>query len=202
MRKKEKGIIALLSLLILLISGTVYINLEKPTKILLDGENTEIIMELEATVLEEKEDNNITVYICGYVNKPGNVTVEEGERLGNALEYVGGLAEEADLNAINLAHKLYDEEMIYIPKKGETINEQSDYLNGNSEVYTGAKKININRATAYELESLPGIGSVTAKKIINYRKTNNGFNSIEELKNVPGIGEKKFESLAEYIIAK
>ena len=98
-----------------------------------------------------------------------------------------------------MAYILSDGEKIYIPKKGETISSESTFLYGGTTLST---KININKATQTELETIPGIGPSTALKIINYRKENGKFSSIEDIKNISGIGDAKFENIKDYISIK
>lgn len=157
--------------------------------------------------LQEKEevqevisDVNIMVHISGEVYKPGLVELRLGQRLKDAVEYAGGLKKDADIDRINLAKKLVDEDKIYIPKIGE---ENDDIIDMSIESFQGdnensTAKININNCSKEALISLPGIGEVTAEKILKYRKENK-FNQIEDIKNVSGIGEKKFEAIKDLI---
>lgn len=165
---------------------------------------------------EEEEDNNkiiankanektnskmITVYISGEVNKPGIITIEEGKRLSDAVKDLGDFTEYADLNRVNLAVKLVDEQHYIIPKIGEEL--QTQQTSNDDQSYSSSenqnKKININSATLQELDSLPGVGEATANKILKYREDNSNFKSIEEIKNVNGIGDKKYEDIKDLI---
>lgn len=163
-------------------------------------------------VIEEKnvknEENNITnkvitVYISGEVNKPGIVTLSDGDRLATAVEKVGGTTKKADLNGVNMAVKLQDEMHYIIPKIGDMARsnnsklETNDNTNQNEPLKTS--QININTATIEELDKLPGVGEATANKIVSHRNDNGEFKSIEEIKNVNGIGDKKFEEMKELI---
>lgn len=149
---------------------------------------------------QSSTDSTIVVYICGAVKESKVITLKENSRICDAIDAVGGLTNEADLTNINLAYILEDGEKIYIPKNGEEIknNEISSYLESN----TSTNKININKATQTELETIPGIGPSTALKIINYRKENGKFLKIEDIKNVSGIGDAKFEKIKDYISIK
>jgi competence protein ComEA len=121
---------------------------------------------------------------------------------GDALILVGGVLPAADLTAVNLAHKLIDEEMIYIPKKGE---KPKSYSGQGASASSAAAStindavININTTNEAQLDRLPGVGPSTAKKIISYRNEKGKFSSIEDIKNVPGIGEQKFKELKDKI---
>lgn len=157
----------------------------------------EIIEELENEELPMGEEpQEIMIHISGQVYKPGIVVIKSGSRVIDAVDLAGGLKKDADLDKINLAKKLSDEEKIYIPKIGE---EDIPIQGLNYEESLGvSNKVNINTSTKDELLSLPGIGEVIADKIIKYRNQNI-FKNIEDIMNVSGIGEKKFESIKELI---
>ncbi|MDU7532388.1 MAG: ComEA family DNA-binding protein [Peptoniphilus harei] len=144
---------------------------------------------------EEKEE--IMVHISGAVNKPGILRLDSSKRLVDALDLAGGARDDADLDRVNLAARLHDEEKIYIPKVGEVQGNISSIASNPSSSDTSSK-ININSADLSELTKIPGVGEKTAQKIIDYR-ANNSFSSIDDIKNVPGIGDKKFESMKDYI---
>ena len=172
--------------------------------------------------LKEEKGEKIIVHISGAVNQEGIVELEENSRIADAIEKVGGLKENAETKEINLAYKLEDGMKIYIPTKEESENKQKEAANQeNQYVYEGIKektsqtnslqvnnepketiknkKVNINKASQEELDSLPGIGPSTAEKILEYRKQNGNFKSIEDIKEVSGIGESKFEKIKEMI---
>ena len=157
-------------------------------------------------IREESKISNkeITVFVSGEVNKPGVVTLKEGERLAVAVEKLGGTTKKADLNNINLAMKVKDEEHYIIPKYGDIKREKNNKEESitekdNSNDKEESQKININTASIEELDKLPGVGEATANKIVNHRKENGDFKNIEEIKNVNGIGDKKFENMKELI---
>lgn len=133
------------------------------------------------------------MHITGAINNPGVVVLEEGSRIVDALEAAGGETDEADVNRLNLAYVLEDGEKLYIPSKNE--EEQKYITQGKDNMSEGQSKININSAQIEELITLPGVGEATANKIIEYRKENGKFQKIEDLKNVPGIGDSKFENI-------
>ncbi len=145
---------------------------------------------------EEVRNSNgkIVVYISGAVKNPGIYELDKEARIYNLLDICGGVLENADLDKINPAQKLVDSDKIVIPVKKEE-SEEEDYYEEDE------GKININEATLEELKTLTGIGEATAKKIIEYRK-NNTFNDIEDIMNVPGIGESKFENIKDEICTK
>lgn len=144
-----------------------------------------------------KNDDRIGVYISGEVKNTGVYYLKKDSRITDLINICGGLTEEADVSKINPAQKLNDSDKIIIPKKEENLNTQSIEDNNESDINV-QEKININTATKDELTSLNGIGESTANKIINYRNKNK-FKEIEDIMNVPGIGEAKFNNIKDYI---
>lgn len=151
----------------------------------------------------EKESSFIKVYVAGEVNSPGVIELEEGSRIEDAIQGAGGVKAEANLKNINLAYEVSDGEKIYIPNLSEESEEENVLEPNTSNSSTNAKgKVNINKATATELTSVPGIGASTAQKIITYREENGKFQTIEDVKKVSGIGDSKFESMKDFIAVK
>ena len=161
---------------------------------------------------DKKKENTIIVHITGEVKNAGIIELPEESRIADAIEQAGGVTENADLDEVNLAFVLSDGQKVYIPnKKEKELNEAKVYITAESgnnviikdKVEGGKKqKVNINEAKQEELEELPGIGPSIAKKIIEYREQNGKFTSIDELQEVKGIGEAKFENIKEYITVK
>lgn len=154
----------------------------------------------DTLVNEEKENEMITIYISGQVNNPGVVSVSNDKRLIDAIEILGGTTKDADLNRVNMALKVEDEGHYIIPKIGEEVLDNS--LQNNIKQYGDesiGNKININTASISELDDLPGVGEATANKIYKYREENGNFKSIEEIKSVNGIGDKKYEDIKDLI---
>ena len=149
---------------------------------------------VESEVKKVNAEKQISVYICGEVLKPGVYTMKEGDRVKALLDAAGGFTPNADPNVVNLSARIQDEEKIRIPSKNENITEQSDQ---NTAGIKG--KININSATKEQLETLDRIGSTLAQRIIDYRNAHGRFKTIEELKNVSGIGDKTFEHFKDNI---
>ena len=153
---------------------------------------------------EDEEVEEIIVHITGEVNKPGIVVLKSNSRIADAINKAGGATKEADLNQINLAYILEDGQKIYIPNKNEKIDED-EYITegnrnniGNSNSKEG-EKVNINEAMQTELEELPGIGPSLASRIIEYREQNGDFKKIEELQNVKGIGDAKYDDIKDKV---
>ena len=146
----------------------------------------------------------IIVDVEGAVVSPGVVRLPEGSRVFEAVEAAGGTVETADYGRVNLAEKITDGAAIYIPFRGE---EQTDRTPGMSSVGSAVSTasgdsgglININTADKAALMQLPGIGEVYAQSIIDYRQSVGAFQRIEDIKNVYGIGDGKFEKLKDLI---
>lgn len=138
----------------------------------------------------EEVPETITVDVDGQVNMPGVYELEQGSRVNDAIQAAGGLSEGADTRHVNKAKVLSDGEKIYIGAEGEEVIAKSDA--------TSNSMININTATKESLMTLDGIGEVYSQRIIDYRQQKK-FKSIEEIKNVKGIGDKTFEKIKDSI---
>ena len=144
----------------------------------------------------------VVIYVTGAVKNPGVVELNSSQRLKDAIELVGGFTEDADIGSINLAEFVKDEQHYVVTKIGETPSPQTVSSNIGTTTPNGAKNnslININTATKEELQSLNGIGDALSQRIIDFREQNGAFSDIESIKNVSGIGEKKFEGIKDYI---
>jgi len=168
------------------------------------GDEEESLAE-ETNVVTESEPKTtmIMVDIGGAVNDPMVAELEEGSRVEDAINAAGGVTEEADLTEINRAAFLEDGDKILIPEKQDVaLNDISNATDGSAKgSYTSYSddRININTAGSEELQQLDGIGPVTAEKIIEYREKSGNFKTIEDIKNVSGIGEKTFDKLKDDI---
>ncbi|MDI6601471.1 MAG: helix-hairpin-helix domain-containing protein [Thermoanaerobacteraceae bacterium] len=146
------------------------------------------------------EIKTVFVHVAGQVKNPGVYELKNGLRVIDAVNMAGGPLQDADLDSLNLAKKLSDEEKIYVPKKGEMPPASNNVPNSAVQSSTAINgKININTAGIEELKSLPGIGDVLARNIIDYRNANGPFNKIEDIVNVPKIGPKTFENIKDKI---
>ena len=145
----------------------------------------------------EKKEKNIFVHISGCVITEGVYEVKPNSRVKDVVEMAGGFCDEVDYSTINLSKILKDEMRIHVYKKNEA--KSSNIANDDvlSEVDSNGK-VNINKASLEELMTLPGVGKTRAKVIIDYRNKNK-FKSIEDIKNISGVGEKSFEKLKEKI---
>ncbi len=166
------------------------------------NENYENLEIEDVSKTEEKvEITKIKVHIAGSVVTEGIIELEEGARVADAIKEAGGTTADANTKKINLAQKLQDGQKIYIPNQNETEEDIMENLGETIEENSinSSSKVNINTATQTELELLSGIGPSIASKIISYRKENGKFKTIEDIKNVPGIGEAKFNSIQDQI---
>ncbi|MGN1013415.1 MAG: helix-hairpin-helix domain-containing protein [Clostridia bacterium] len=173
------GILILLSII-----SIIFQNINDKNKIEINGNE----------IQTNKFENEIAVYITGEVKQPGVYYIENGLRLNDLIEVCGGLTDKADLSDINLAEKLNDSDKIDIP----SIIVEKDEMNSISDIDNNNDLININTASKEELKTLNGIGDTLANNIIEYRN-NCKFDTIEDILNVNGIGESKYDGIKEYI---
>ena len=175
----------LIGILILLsITSIIFQNINDKNKIEINGNE----------IQTNKFEDEIAVYITGEVKEPGVYYIESGLRLNDLIEVCGGLTDNADLSDINLAEKLNDSDKIDIP----SIIAEKDEMNSISDIDNNNDLININTASKEELKTLNGIGDTLANNIIEYRN-NCKFDTIEDILNVNGIGESKYDGIKEYI---
>lgn len=209
MDKKQAGIFAFMAAVILGLTGFIVfkeLNQNEGSGLMLIDNysygNQDINGIMDNNINDNSEQNSensptkIKVYITGQVRNPGVIEVEEGSRLEDVVEKAGGFLEDADLLRINLAIKVKDEGMYIIPKEGDPIPEA---MYSPSNVQKDESKININTASEAELQQLPRIGPALAKSIVEYREKYGPFKKIDEIKNVPRIGDKTFEGLKDLI---
>ena len=216
---KQKKIIAII-LIILVVIAYYYFYLRDTTEEISNQD-----LEVNNTQENNQTNETIVVHVSGAVNIEGIVELDSGSRIANAIEKAGGIKENADMTDINLAYPLEDGMKIHISTKEETeanknnentpaesyvtvasggVNskEATNSTQSSSTSDMSSKKVNINTATQEELDTLPGIGPSIAAKIIDYREQNGKFNSIEEIKEVSGIGEAKYEKIKASITIK
>ena len=146
--------------------------------------------------------STIVVHVGGAVAEPGVRELEEGARVQDAVDAAGGFAEGAARDELNLARVLVDGEQIVVPSLEEAdaaAGAAPDGGGGATGASSAGGKVNLNRATAAELDALPGVGPSTAEKIVADREANGPFRTVEDLKRVSGIGDKKFADLADLV---
>lgn len=174
-----------------------------------DGSNENLNSGEETRV---KDETIIQVYVCGEVKRPGVYRLTEGARLYEAID-MAEAKNGAETQLLDMARKLVDGESILVPAAGE--NPENDSASPGNSSKTAANiqksipgtaaqgKLNINRASVQELdEGLPGIGPSLAQRIVDYRSSSGGFKQIEDIKNVSGIGDKKFAAIKELICVR
>lgn len=145
----------------------------------------------------------VAIDVKGAVSMPGIYTMSSDERVNDAINKAGGLTEKADAAAVNLAQKVQDEMVIYVPAEGEEAPPVQTAppvsSDSNNKEASSQALININTADSAALQELPGIGESKAQAIIDFRETDGPFSAVDDLKNVSGIGDKTFEKLAPLI---
>jgi len=165
--------------------------------------------------IKDAVQDEIKVYVVGCVKNPGIVTLNRGQLIDDAVRAAGGATEEADLQNINLVYRLKENVMLHIySKKDSAVHKESGEAGGGIKIIKDSggavindnltqskenSKVNINTATASELDTLPGIGEATAADIISYRENNGPFKTIKDIMKVPRIKESRFNSIKDYI---
>jgi len=201
---QEKITIILLVIVIVIGGGMVlYKNINSEDNIIINRASD--ITENNPAI--QKEIPSVIIHIAGAVKTPGVYQLKSTSRIVDAVKIAGGENEEANLDLINLAALLKDGQKIIVPYKtysetGEKIN--ANTYNNATSIYSSSSasisaKININTDNANILQTLPGIGPVLSERIIEYRNQNGLFGVIDDIKNVSGIAEKKFEGIKELI---
>ena len=142
-------------------------------------------------LLPSATPGNILVDVSGAVNAPGLYEVSPGSRVADAVKAAGGLSSDAQMTNLNLASPLQDGQKVYVPSTSDPIT--FDPLDNENQI------ININAASLAELATLPGIGEGRAADIITYRQNNGAFDTIDEIMNVPGIGQGIFDQIKDRI---
>ena len=148
----------------------------------------------------DKNEGMVTVDVKGAEKKPGVYQLKSRSRVHDALLKAGGMTDEADLKSINQAQKLVDEAVVYVAKVGENVVDVTTNTSASSAT-SQAKSglVNLNTATEADFQTISGIGQKRAQDIIAYREANGKFKSVDDLKNVTGIGAKTLEKLKEYV---
>ena len=149
-------------------------------------------------------DGLVVVHVAGEVTRPGVYRLRGSDRVKDAVDLAGGGTRRADLDGLNLAAKVEDGRQIVVPRRGATAPaEAAAPASGGAAAAGGAgppsAPINLNTATAEQLDTLDGVGPTTARKIIDYREQHGGFGSVNELDRIPGIGEKRMAALRDHV---
>lgn len=211
-RKLDKDYIVI-GIIIIAVIIFIVLNIGKVTEFNKEEkENTTINPSIEESKndIEEKENKEepkemgtgIFVHIDGWIQNPGVYEIKENDRVNTIIEKAGGLKEGASIKSINLAARLSDGDKIYIPNREEEKQIETTEVKRNNTgtvKITKNSKININKASISELKQITGIGESTANKIIDYRDNVGKFKKIEDIKEVKGIGDSKYESIKDKI---
>ena len=213
--KENKKLVIVIIVVLLLTGLFCYFRFRESENVDVFQPEDGIVTNESTNTVEEVEEEMIIVHVSGEVKEPGIVKLKEGERIADAIEKAGGATDDADLSKLNLAYVLEDGVKVRIPKKneeenaGEYVSEESGEeviqegsVEAEENTQTTSKVVNINKANQEELMTLPGIGESTAQKIIDYRKENGNFQTIEDIKNVSGIGDSKFNQIKSLIKVK
>jgi len=193
---RYRGYIILCSVLSLIVGGVIGYFTPRPQA------STPIIVSTPLptpTPLPTSTPLPIRVHVSGAVRQPAVYRLPPGSIVQEAVDAAGGPAPDADLERINLALELQDQQKVYVPRQGEANPPPSVSGGASGSGGSAGALVNINTATATELETLPRIGPVTAQRIIEYREANGPFEAIEDIQNVPGIGPATFEGLKDLI---
>ena len=216
---KNKKIIGLAIITIIIFIVSIFLYKQKSSNAFKEEYMTEIFeeesndnmeytetLEEDTTIINEDsiDRNKIIVEIKGEVEKPDVYQLEEGSIIKDLIDMAGGVTEEADLSRINRAEELLNHELIIIGNindetESSVVQNNSTYSSNGNNSDKGNTLININTEDLEQLKEITGIGNIKAQSIIDYREANGGFKSLEELKNVDGIGDKTFEKIKEQI---
>ncbi|MBS1008951.1 helix-hairpin-helix domain-containing protein [Leuconostoc suionicum] len=188
-------------IILLILAAIIYCAYSHQTK---EVQQTSLSSSISSTSGVKKSESShenrsiVMVDVKGAVKNPGVYKITSFARVQTAIAQAGGTLEEADMQQVNLAQKLTDGQIVYVPMRGET---SSPVNNGSTSAMstTDNEVINLNTATVVELQKLDGIGVKKAEQIIAYREEHGEFKSIEEIKQVSGIGEKRFEALKDKV---
>lgn len=204
--------VASIALVVLLVAGYGLISFLSSDGLTIEKVNTEQSKVAEETKAATSDTDSysekhsaqlgLVVHVSGAVKNPGIHELKEGARVGDAVEAAGGFTKDAASDALNLARLLLDGEQIIVPTEKEI--EEGQSFSGSNSSYKEASstengKVNINTASVEQLDTLPGIGPAIAQRIIDDREANGLFSTIEDLKRVSGIGDKKYSNLADSI---
>lgn len=157
---------------------------------------------------EEGRAEQVLVHVAGEVRRPGVYRLKDGMRVDDAVRLAGGATRRADLGAVNLAAKVEDGRQVLVPRRAPAGRAAPAGAAGPGAAAGGAADaagaggggpLNLNTATLEQLDTLDGVGPATAQKILDFREERGGFGSVEELGEIPGIGEKRLAALRETV---
>jgi competence protein ComEA len=197
---RQRAAVAVLVLAALLGAGVVWLRAAPRLAAPAGVEEASAAGTLPRVQPQERAGDRVTVHVAGRVRRPGMVRLAAGSRVQDAIRAAGGAAAGADLDAVNLARKLVDGEQVRVPARGEPAAALPAGVAGpgGAGAEIPAAPLDLNTATAEQLDALPGVGEVTAGPIVAYRSAH-PFTAVEELLEVPGIGQRRFEQLKDLV---
>ena len=202
MEINQKQILIIVGTIATFLVGIVFLMYQKGSneeELLWETVESNVSSVTESTDLAQ-EDLVILVDIKGEIKQPGVYELAHDARLNELILLAGGFTENAEVRQINLAEKLSDQQMIYVPNQDELTFSIDQLIEDEVEMAQSSTTVNINTADLTELQQLPGVGPSKAQAIIAYREENGLFKSIEGLLEVSGFGEKTFEKLKDSIV--
>ncbi|MCK1238615.1 helix-hairpin-helix domain-containing protein [Streptococcus uberis] len=209
-KEKKLGILLAIVSLVLIICLTFFFKIKEDDKKVTLPSQMNLTENLSTTAQNDREEEKtnpemetIMVDIKGAVVKEGVYQLQRNSRVTDAIQIAGGLRDDADPNAINLAQKLSDEAILYVARKGENKSIIDSQGQQSSSIEQGGQrdqKVNINKATIEDLRKIPGIGEKRAQEILDARDSKGGFKSIDDLLTISGIGQKTLEKIKNDII--
>lgn len=209
-KEKKLGILLAIVSLVLIICLTFFFKIKEDYKKVTLPSQMNLTENLSTTAQNDREEEKtnpemetIMVDIKGAVVKEGVYQLQRNSRVTDAIQIAGGLRDDADPNAINLAQKLSDEAILYVARKGENKSIIDSQGQQSSSIEQGGQrdqKVNINKATIEDLRKIPGIGEKRAQEILDARDSKGGFKSIDDLLTISGIGQKTLEKIMNDII--
>ncbi|MCK1205568.1 helix-hairpin-helix domain-containing protein [Streptococcus uberis] len=209
-KEKKLGILLAIVSLVLIICLTFFFKIKEDDKKVTLPSQMNLTENLSTTAQNDREEEKtnpemetIMVDIKGAVVKEGVYQLQRNSRVTDAIQIAGGLRDDADPNAINLAQKLSDEAILYVARKGENksiIDSQGQQSSSTEQGGQRDQKVNINKATIEDLRKIPGIGEKRAQEILDARDSKGGFKSIDDLLTISGIGQKTLEKIKNDII--
>jgi competence protein ComEA len=141
----------------------------------------------------------VVVHVVGAVRRPGLYRLSQGARVADAVARAGGATRKADVSLVNLAALVSDGEQVVVPRRGAAVGAGGGAGAGAGVAGVPAGPVHLNSATVEQLDTLPGVGPVTAQKIVDYRQKHGAFTSVDELDAVPGIGPARLDELRDLV---
>jgi competence protein ComEA len=187
-RRALAGVLLLIALLILAGRYLIRVGAGEPPR------SAPIVSERPRAAASPK----LVVHVVGAVRRPGLYRLREGARIADALARAGGATRKADLTVVNLAAPLSDGVQVVVPRR-LAAGAAAAPASAEAGAAPASGPVHLNTATLEQLDALPGVGPVTAQKILDYREQNGGFASVDELDAVPGIGPARMDQLREAV---